>query len=361
MPLHFFPNPPEEEKKWRDLAKETSQKLIAPTIDEDDLNCRYPKEIFQAFGKLGLVAGEKKFRSYYASIDEIAQFSISFAIVIGVTNITIGGLKKYGTPEQKAKYLPQLLSGEWLGAFSLSEPGSGSDAANLKLQAVKTKGGYMLNGTKCWCSNAGNADLYLVIARTGPDKTKGITAFLIHKDLKGFKIGKQEKKMGLKSSSLAELIFENCFVEDANRLGDEGQGFEVALSQLEGGRIGIASCGLGAATRALEIITNCRIKTTDKMAEFYARLQATKSLMAATTDLRDAGKLEPVLASSLKLLATDLAMEISSYALEYIPLEDTKQRIELERIFRDSKALQIVEGTNQIQKIIIARDMGIQV
>lgn len=360
MPLHYFPHPTPEEKKWRELAREMSLKLIAPSIEHDDMNSRYPKEIFQAFGQKGLVGGEKQFRSYYASIDEIAQFSVSFAVVIGVSNITIGGLKKYANEAQKAKYLPPLLKGEWLGAFSLSEPGSGSDAASLQLQATKTKGGYLLNGTKCWCSNAGNADLYLVIARTGPDKTKGITSFLVHKDTPGFRIGKQEKKMGLKSSSLAELIFENCFIAEEDRLADEGKGFEVALSQLEGGRIGIASCGLGAATRALQIITDCRVKTSDRMAEFYARLLAVKSLMSSATDLKDQGISEPVVASSLKLLATDLAMEVSSYALEFIPLEDTKQRIELERIFRDSKALQIVEGTNQIQKIIIARDMGIQ-
>lgn len=361
MPLHFFPNPTPEEKKWREFARSLCQEHIAGTIEEDDKNSRYPTEIFKTFGKKGLVGEEKTFRSYYATIDEIAQFSVSFAVVIGVTNIMIGALKKYGNAQQKNNYLKKITSGEWLGAFSLSEPGSGSDAANLQLQAVKVDGGYRLTGTKCWCSNAGHADLYLLIARTGPDKTKGISSFLVPKNTKGFRIGKQEKKMGLKSSSLAELIFEDCFLEESARIAEEGKGFEVALSQLEGGRIGIASCGLGAATRALELLTNCKIKISDKAPEFYSRLLSVKSLMATATDLKDKGTSEPVLASSLKLLATDLAMEISSYALEFVPLEETKKRVELERIFRDSKALQIVEGTNQIQKIIIARDMGIQI
>ncbi len=374
--MEFFPELMGEILSRSLQARELSEKLIRPTIAKDDETSRFPREIFESFGKAGIVGqllpkefsgSGDSFSSYYPSIDEVAQASVCFAVVIGVTNLVMGGILKYGNPEQKKNYLPKLAQGEWLGAFSLSEPNAGSDASGLSLQARKVDKGYRLTGTKCWCSNAGYADLYLVMGRTSPDKKKGITSFLVKKDTPGFKVGKHEHKLGLKSSSLGELIFEDCFVPDADVLGKEGQGFEVALSQLESGRIGIATCGLGAATRSLDVIFPIRAKmkdpetgsdgVLDSLSEYYARLLALKSLMHTTIQLKDAGKSKAVLASSLKLLATDLAMEVSSFALGNLPLEKQAERIELERIFRDSKALQIVEGTNQIQKVVIAREM----
>lgn len=365
MPLQYFPDHFEKELVAKTIS--LSRQLIPPTIRKDDETSRYPKEIFQAMAKEGVVGQllpktyggkEASFESYYACIDQLAQESVSLAIVVGVTNLVMGGILKFGSEAQKANYLPKLAKGEWLGAFSLSEPSAGSDAGSLILPAKKTKDGYRLNGTKCWCSNAGHADIYLVMTRTSDDKKRGVTSFLVEKDTPGFRVGKQEKKLGLKTSTLAELIFEDCLIPESQRLGEEGQGFEVALSQLEAGRIGIAACGLGAATRSLELLFRAQIKNvSDDLAEYYARLIALKSLMHTTTVLRSQGKSKAVLASSLKLLATDLAMELSSFAVENLSLDLCDARVEAERIFRDSKALQIVEGTNQIQKLVLSREM----
>ncbi len=313
--------------------------------------------------------GGLSFESYYPCLEEIARASVSMAVTVGVTNLVQGALINYGTSVQKTDYLPRLVKGEWIGAFSLSEPSSGSDAASLRCSAKKVPGGYRVNGTKCWCSTAGNADLYLLMARTGEHKTKGITSFLVHKDTPGFRVGKLEKKLGLRASSLAELIFEDCFIPDSERVGAEGEGLKIALSQLDSGRITIGTVGVGIAIEA--IVRAWRFlkekdgegrpfaeATQQALGEHYAATQAVRTLVSEAGRLKTKGERITVLAAQAKLLGSDLAMRVSSDACHWMMEWGVMREYEVERLMRDAKALQIVEGTNQIQKVLLAREIG---
>lgn len=377
MALTFFPAPKPDEFQYREKAHKLYQQWILPTALEDDRNHLFRKNIFKTFAKEGLVAlgvpkefggGGLSYRCHYGVIEELAKGPIAFSVSIAVTNLVMGGILAFGNETQKKTYLPKLSSGEWLGAFSLSEPQSGSDAAGLMLKAKKVKGGYSLTGTKCWCSSGGDADIYLVMGRTGEHKTKGISSFLVHLNTPGFRIGKKENKMGLKASALTELIFEDCFVPDSQRLGNEGDGFSVALSQLDAGRIGIGACGTGLATAAIERMQKelnsdfgkqCLFKDAiaQKFGEYYAKLQAVKALITTASELKDQNQDIKVLASHIKLLGSDLAMEVSQDVVHFLGERGFQEEEQVERFFRDAKALQIVEGTNQIQRLVIAREM----
>lgn len=377
MALIFFPTPQPDEKTIRDRARDLYQKLILPTALRDDRTEHFSRNSFTQFGQLGLIAQSipkayggagASHRCHYAVIEELARGPIAFSVSIAVTNLVMGGILAFGNENQKKSYLPKLTSGEWLGAFSLSEPQSGSDAAGLMLKATKVSGGYSLTGNKCWCSSGGDADLYLVMGRTGEHKTKGISAFLVTKDTKGFRIGKKEKKLGLKASALTELIFEDSFIPESRLLGKEGDGFGVALSQLDAGRIGIGACGTGIATAVIERMQkelngdfgrNCAFKEaiSQKFSEYYARLQGIKLLITTASNLKDSQQDIKVLASQIKLLGSELAMEASQDIVHFLGERGFREEEEVERFFRDAKALQIVEGTNQIQRLVLAREM----
>lgn len=373
--ISFFPNPTAEEKEYCDKARKFSEAFIRPTAIEDDATENFRRSIFEGLAKQGLTSvhippewgGEGKSHStYYAVLEELARASAAFSITVGVNQLVQGAVLEFGTSEQKTKYLPLLTSGRFLGAFSLSESGSGSDASSLRLAAKPCPKGYLLSGTKMWCTNGGLADLYLVMARTGGEGAKGISAFLVHKDTSGFRIGKKEKKLGLKPSSLTELIFEECFIPDNCRLGKEGEGFKVALSQLDAGRIGIAATGIGISVEALNrvwyegMVKKSFIFTEgmkSQFAEDFAALQAVKALLNLTTRLKDQGDAVTALASQCKLLSSDLSMKITSNAVEVLGLLGISPAFGLERLMRDAKALQIVEGTNQIQKLVLSREL----
>ena len=308
-------------------------------------------------------------RCYYACLEELSCASPAMTIVAGVTNLMQGALVQFGNEAQQRDYLPRLVTGEWLGAFSLSEPNSGSDAASLKLAARQAPGGYLLNGTKMWCSNAGHADFYLVMGRTAPHKTRGITAFLVPKSTPGFRVGKMEKKLGLRASSLAELIFEDCFIPESQRLAAEGQGLEVALSQLDAGRVTIGAAGVGIATEALERVWRFRTKqeknggesfgegTQQMLAEHLAYIQAARALVRDAATLKDQGERITVIAAQVKLLGSDLAVRVAQDAVHFMGEAGYLRENDVERMLRDAKALQIVEGTNQIQRMLLAREI----
>lgn len=377
MALTFFPPLKADESAFRKKAETLYRQHILPTALSDDRNELFRRDVFEKFGREGLISlgvpkefggGGVSYRCHYAIIEELARGPIAFSVSVAVTNLVMGGLLVFGNDTQKKNYLPKLTSGEWLGAFSLSEPQSGSDAAALTLKAAPVKGGYRLTGTKCWCSSGGDANLYLVMTRTGEHKTKGITSFLVPKNTPGFRIGKKEKKLGLKASALTELIFEDCFIPEEQRLGNEGDGFAVALSQLDAGRIGIGACGTGIATAAIERMQKelngdfgkhslFKEAVAQKFSEYYARLQAVKLLITTASELKNQSQDIKILASQIKLLGSDLAMEVSQDLVHFLGERGVREEEEVERFFRDAKALQIVEGTNQIQKLVLAREM----
>ncbi len=377
MALIFYPPTQSDETAVRQKTQEFYQKWILPTALEEDRKELFRRDLVSLFGKAGLIAqaiskdfggGGGSYRCHYSVIEELAKGPIAFSVSISVSNLVMGGILTFGNETQKKTYLPKLTAGEWLGAFALSEPQSGSDAAGLMLRATKVPGGYSLTGNKSWCSSGGNADLYLVMGRTGEHKTKGISSFLVTQNTQGFRIGKREKKLGLKSSALTELIFENCFIPDSQLLGKEGAGFEIALSQLDTGRIGIGACGAGIATAAIERMQKelngdfgktCLFKESiaQQFSEYYARLQAIKLLITTASELKDKKQNIKVLAAQIKLLASDLAMEVSQDLVHFLGERGFQEEEQVERFFRDAKALQIVEGTNQIQQLVIAREM----
>ncbi len=378
MFLRALPGMQADELEVREKTAAFVDQVVRPTAEIDDAKSLFRRELFDAVVELGFHAlphdpkygGKgKPYRCYYAFLEELGRGSLALSVAVGVTNLVQGALAVYGTEAQKDRFLRPLVSGKFLGAFSLSEPQAGSDASALRLSVRREAGGYRVNGNKIWCSSAGSADLYLVMGRTGEHRSKGITSFLVPASTPGFRVGKQEKKLGLRASNLAELIFEDCFIPEEQRLGLEGQGFEVALSQLDAGRISIGAAGIAAATEALEIAwKHLRTSSQDptivsyegsqhSMAESYARLVSLRALMALAASSRDRGESISVLASSIKLLASELAVQVCNDAVHFMGYDGVRTGSVVERLLRDSKALQIVEGTNQVQRLVLTRKL----
>lgn len=367
LPFHHVVQ--SDEAEIRAKAYEVGAEYLRPQAFDDDRLCRFRREAYQALGAAGLTSisvpkeyGGRglSYRCYYAVIEEVARASAATAVSIGVTNLVQGALINYGSEIQKKKYLPKLANGDLIAAFSLSESGSGSDAASLKCAATKKGDRYLVNGTKMWCSTAGQADLYLLMARTGPERTKGITSFLVEPGYAGFRVGKQEKKMGLKASPLAELVFENCEIPEEQRIGKEGDGFKVALSQLDAGRISIGAVGCGITTESLELAieTGVGADSLEYLSDRYAGVQALRLMIREAADRRDRKESLTALASMCKLLGSDLAMQTTSDIISLLGPRAATADFAVERMFRDAKALQIVEGTNQIQRSLLARQMA---
>lgn len=375
--LSYSPPPTPEEADVRERATRVASKALRPFNLEDDAKARFRRDAFVAFAKEGLASIPTpkahggmglSARCYYAGIEEIARASLSMTVTIAVNHLPQGALVAFGTDEQRREFLPPLTDGRWMGAFSLSEPQAGSDAAALRLSARKRDGGYLFNGTKCWCSSAGEADLYLVMARTGEDPHKGITAFLVRSNADGFHPGKREKKLGLRSSPLGELVFENCFIPDAWRIGQEGDGLKVALSQLDGGRVVIGAASVGVAREALDLAARHHYGRLAQnlpvvpgadlwIAEQYASIQAARLMIFEAARLKDEGKSITAFAAQTKLFASDVAMRVTTGAVDCLGEAGAAPEAEVERLMRDAKALQIVEGTNQIQRLVLSRQM----
>ncbi|MBI1860560.1 MAG: acyl-CoA dehydrogenase family protein [Deltaproteobacteria bacterium] len=373
MKLQFYPPDTPAEALNRTKTRAICDDLLRPFAFEDDEKCFYRKGAFKELGKQGLLASfapkafggsEMPYGCHYAVLEEISRASLSMTVAVGVNNIVQSGILAFGTDEQKKKYLPKLISGEWLGAFSLSESHSGSDAAALRTSAKKVSGGFSVTGTKMWCSNAGDADLFLLMARTGEPGAKGVTSFLVEKGTAGFRVGKLEKKLGLRGSTLAELIFEDCFLGEKQRLGAEGEGFKVALSQLDAGRVTIGVGGIGTAIEALAQFWSHRTRAghfeqgeRDLFSAHFAEIQAARLLVNEAARLRDREERLTIIASQVKMLGSDLAVKVSSDAITYLGPDGYKKSFGVERLLRDAKALQIVEGTNQIQRLVLSREL----
>jgi alkylation response protein AidB-like acyl-CoA dehydrogenase len=372
--LHYSPQPTGSGAAVVESAREFVNRAVRPTAQKDDEACVFRRELFDEVAKHRLHSlthpaefggRAMSFQLYYPTLLELARGSMALSVSVSVTNLVQGAILEYGTAEQREHFYRKLVSGEWMGAFSLSEPQSGSDAAGLRLSAKKVPGGYKLNGSKCWCSNAGFADVYLVMCRTGEHRTKGITALLVPKDTPGFRVGKLEKKLGLRASTLAELVFEDCFVPETHRISDEGAGFEVALSQLDAGRISIGAIALAAVIESIEtawrwhranpgVMSEVSLQT---LASHFAEGQAIYSLLLQAATEKDQGLSVTQTAAQVKLLASELAMRTTSDAVHFMGRAGVDPGNHVERFFRDAKAMQIVEGTTQVQKLVLVREL----
>ncbi len=362
-----------------EAARGAAVDAIGPTVKEDDEAERFRPEIFAKLGAAGLCGVPTAEASgglglgyveYALVLEEIAKVAPSWAVCVAVNGLPQIILTTFGNEEQRTRFLPGLAAGELLGAFALSEPGSGSDAASLRTTAVRDGDHYVLNGTKFWITHGGYADVYVVMARTGGPGPKGVSAFLVEKGAPGLGYGKKEEKMGLRASPTVELVLENCRVPVANRLGAEGDGFRVAMSALDSGRITIAATSVGLAQAALDCAAAyaCERKQFDTaiidfqgvgfmLADMAARIEAARLLVHKAAWLRDNGQPYAHIAAMAKCVATDSAMAVSTDAVQVLGGYGYTREYPVERLMRDAKVMQIVEGTNQVQRVVIARHL----
>jgi alkylation response protein AidB-like acyl-CoA dehydrogenase len=352
---------------------------IEPHMEHDDHEGKFRMEIFKGLGDYGVTGvtlptefggAGLTYSDYCLVLEEIAKWSVPYAVTVSVSSMVQTIIKEFGNKKQQETYLPALTSGEEIGAFALSESHAGSDAASLKTTAKKTEGGYILNGTKMWITSGGIAKTYIVMARTGGEGAKGVSAFIVRDGAKGFTFGKAEKKMGWKTSPTRELVFENCFVPDENLLLAEGKGFSVAMGGLDRGRVAIASIGVGCSQRALDesikyALTRQQFKQPIfdfqglqfMLSDMATETEASRLLVHAAAQSIDNNAPDSKLCSMAKLKATDTAMKVTTDAVQILGGVGYTSEYPVERFMRDAKVLQIVEGTNQIQRVVIARHL----
>ncbi len=362
----------------RDLVAER----IAPTIAGYEERKEFPRELFAELGRMGLTGipyderwggGGQSFLTYAAVLEEVATGSLSLAVTLSVHHLSASGIAWYGSDGLRSRYLPRLLSGEWLGAYALSEASSGSDAASLRCRAHLTEDGsaYELNGSKRFITHAGEAEFYLVLARTGGEGPKGISAFAVEKGWDGFGFGKLESKMGWNASPMRELLFDGCKVPSGNLIGEEGQGFTIALAALDGGRLGIGACSVGLAQAALDAAIGFSRERAQfgrpivefegiqfMLADMATQVEAARRLYREAARVRDGGGDPTIAASMAKLFASDVAMRVTTDAVQVHGGYGYMREYPVERYMREAKALQIVEGTNQVQRMVIGRHLA---
>lgn len=372
--------PTEESRDLLALVREIAQREIRPRAAEDEDAGRFPREIFRLLSESGLLGlpyagesggGDQPYEVYLQVLEELAAARLTVGLGVSVHSLACHGLAGYGTKEQQAAHLPAMLGGGLLGAYCLSEPGAGSDAASLTTRAVRDGDDWIIDGTKAWITHGGVADFYTVLARTGVDGPKGITAFLVPGDAKGLTAAIPEKKMGMKGSPTAQLHFDGVRVPDTRRIGKEGQGFTIALAALDAGRLGIAACAIGVAQAALDEAVLYALDRKQfghpiadfqglrfMLADMATKIEAGRALYLAAARLRDAGKPFSRQAAMAKLFCTDAAMAVTTDAVQVLGGYGYTADFPVERLMREAKVLQIVEGTNQIQRMVIARHLA---
>jgi acyl-CoA dehydrogenase len=372
----------EEERLLQATAREFAQREVAPTAIERDEAERYDRSIFARMGELGFTAapipesvGGAGF-SYLAwtlVMEELGAVDMAMAVSLSVHILSQYPVVTWGTDEQTSRWLPAMLSGEALGAFALTEPTAGSDAAAIRTRAERSGDGstYRLSGTKIWISNAPEADRYLVFATLDPDAgSKGITAFLVEKGSPGFRFGAHEKKMGIRSCPAAELVFEGCEVPAENRLGEEGDGYRIALSALGEGRISIAAACVGLARSGLEAAARYLGERTAfggplseqqglrfALAEMARDVAGARALTREAAAAKDRGEPLAEVSSLAKWTASDVAMRVATDAVQLFGASGYSRETGIERLMRDAKGAQIYEGTNQIHREIVAAEV----
>jgi acyl-CoA dehydrogenase len=375
MNLHFT----EEQEMMRDMVREFARTEIAPFVECMERG-EFPRSILRKMAELGLMGitvpeeyggAGMDFISYIIAIHEISKVSATVGVILSVhTSVGTNPILHFGTEEQKKKYVPKLASGEYLGAFCLTEPGAGSDAKSLKTKAVRQGDHYILNGSKIFITNGGEADTYIVFARTDPNEkgSRGISAFIVEKGAPGLIIGKDEKKMGLHGSRTVQIMFEDAKVPAENLLGEEGKGFKIAMANLDSGRIGIAAQSLGIAEAALEHATAYakeRIQfgkpiaeqqgVAFKLADMATAVEAAKLLVYRAAFLQAQGLPCGKEASMAKLFASKTAMENAIEAVQIFGGNGYTKDYPVERLFRDAKVCEIYEGTSEIQRLVISK------
>ncbi|MEO8247585.1 MAG: acyl-CoA dehydrogenase family protein [Chloroflexota bacterium] len=370
----------EEERTVRDTVRAFARDRLEPTAAQRDEEETYDRSLFTGMAAIGLAglpypeehggAGMGSF-PWVVALEEVAAADMGMAVSLSVHILAQLPILTFGTDAQKDRFLPRMTAGEWLGAFALTEPGAGSDAAALALTARREGDDYLLDGTKIWITNGADAEVTIVFATVDRSKGRdGITAFIVERDTPGFRVGGHERKMGIRDTVSAELVFDNARVPAANRLGEEGQGLKVALAALGAGRISIAACCVGLARAALEHAVRYAAERkqfgrpiSDQemiqalLAEMAAGVEAARLLTWRAARLRDAGQPINVASSMAKWIASDTAMRVTTDAVQVYGGAGYSRDNPVERFMRDAKGAQIYEGTNQIHRLIIAQHL----
>ena len=360
------------------LAADVADKVLDPIVDEHEKSETYPEGVFATLGETGLLTlphpeewggGGQPYEVYLQVLEELAARWAAVAVAVSVHVLSCHPLIAFGTAEQQQQWLPTMLGGHTIGAYSLSEPQAGSDAAALTCRATATDGGYRVNGAKAWITHGGKADFYSLFARTG-EGGQGISCFLIDQDIDGLTFGKPEEKMGLHAVPTTTAHYDNAFVSAQRRIGAEGQGLQIAFSALDSGRLGIAAVAVGLAQAALdEAVSYAQQRTTFGrkiidhqglaflLADMAAAVDSARATYLDAARRRDAGLPYSRNASVAKLIATDAAMKVTTDAVQVFGGYGYTRDYRVERYMREAKITQIFEGTNQIQRLVIGRSL----
>ncbi|TQK29726.1 acyl-CoA dehydrogenase family protein [Arthrobacter sp. SLBN-53] len=370
--------PSEDAAELIALTRDIADKVLDPIVDEHERTETYPDGVFPQLGAAGLLSlpqpeqwggGGQPYEVYLQVLEEIAARWATVAVAVSVHSLSTHALLSFGTEEQKGRWLPGMLSGDQIGAYSLSEPQAGSDAAALRCAAARDGNHYVLNGSKAWITHGGKADFYTLFARTG-DGSKGISCFLVPGDLEGLSFGKPEEKMGLHAVPTTAAFYDNARLDADRLIGAEGQGLSIAFSALDAGRLGIAAVAVGIAQAALDEATRYANERTTfgrkiidhqglgfVLADMAAAVVSARATYLDAARRRDLGLPYSTQASVAKLIATDAAMKVTTDAVQVLGGVGYTRDFRPERYMREAKITQIFEGTNQIQRLVIARGL----
>ncbi len=370
--------PSQEAEDLIALTRDIADKVLDPVVDAHEKAETYPEGVFPALGAAGLLSlpqpeewggGGQPYEVYLQVLEEIAARWAAVAVAVSVHSLSSHPLLMFGDDEQKKRWLPEMLSGDQIGAYSLSEPQAGSDAAALRCAATPDGDSYVLNGSKSWITHGGVADFYTLFARTG-EGAKGISCFLVPGDLPGLTFGKPEEKMGLHAVPTTSAFYDNAHIDGDRLIGDEGQGLQIAFSALDSGRLGIAAVATGLAQAALDEATRYANERTTfgrkiidhqglgfLLADMSAAVVSARATYLDAARRRDLGLPYSAQASVAKLIATDAAMKVTTDAVQVFGGAGYTRDYRVERYMREAKITQIFEGTNQIQRLVIARGL----
>jgi alkylation response protein AidB-like acyl-CoA dehydrogenase len=372
--------PSEEAAALLDLTRELVRQELTPKAATYEAESRFPREVFRTLGKAGLLGlpypeqyggGGQPFEVYLQVVEELATVWASVAEGVSVHTLACFPLATFGSEQQRERWLADMIGGELLGAYCLSEPQSGSDAVAMTTKAVRDGDDYVVNGTKAWITHGGEADFYALMCRTSDDGSRGISCLLTPGDTPGLSAGEPEKKMGFKGSTTAQMHFDDARIPADRLMGEEGQGFRIALAALDGGRLGIAACAVGVAQGALDAAL-AYAKEREQfgrpilefqglsfmVADMATQIEAARALYLEAARRRDRGQSFGKQAAMAKLFCSDMAMRVTTDAVQVLGGYGYVEDYPVERFMREAKALQIVEGTNQIQRLVIGRHLA---
>jgi alkylation response protein AidB-like acyl-CoA dehydrogenase len=372
--------PTPEAEQLLELARDVADRELEPRVAQHQSDDSYPEGLFKVLGDAGLLGlpypeehggGGQPYEVYLQVLEEFGARWAAVAVAVSVHSLAAHPIAVFGTEEQKARLLPDILSGSRVGAYSLSESQAGSDAAALNCKAVRIDDGYRIDGTKAWITHGGRADFYSLFARTGEGGSGGISCFIVPAGSEGLSFGKPERKMGLHGIPTTTASYDGVVVDVADRIGDEGQGLSIAFSALDSGRLGIAAIATGLAQRALdEAVTYAKDRHTFGkpiiehqglgflLADMAAAVDSSRATYLHAARRRDAGRSYSREASVAKLICTDAAMKVTTDAVQVLGGYGYTEDFPVERYMRDAKVMQIFEGTNQIQRLVISRELG---